>query len=110
MNAVLDAPVSQAKTPPDEPLTRSAVIARGKEIYETTIKALVEPEHMGKFLSINVLSGEYQMHNTLSDVAVYQHSLPDVRENEIPPRFLMRVGSFSAFKKSGRRLRQRING
>ena len=106
MSAVLNTPQKTVQTTPDklpplEPLTRSQIITRGKAIYETDLKPLLEPEHNGKFLSINIFSGAYQIHETLGDVTVYESSLPD-SAGTIPPRFLMRIGYTTAFKRGGR--------
>jgi hypothetical protein len=42
-------------------LTMDQVVKRGQEIYEQHIRALVEPQHKGKLLVINVETGEYEM-------------------------------------------------
>ena len=37
------------------------VCDRGEQIYEEQIKHLVEPEHNGKFIVIDIESGDYEM-------------------------------------------------
>ena len=41
--------------------TKEEVAARGRVIYEQQIRAKVEPEHVGKFLVIDIETGEYEM-------------------------------------------------
>ena len=43
------------KYPPGE------ISRRGKEIYQTRIKHLVEPQHTGKFIVIDVESSDYEV-------------------------------------------------
>jgi hypothetical protein len=42
-------------------LTSEEVVRRGKELYEQQIRAKVEAGNKGKFLIINVETGEYEM-------------------------------------------------
>jgi hypothetical protein len=37
------------------------VIERGQALYEASIRPLVEPQHNGKFLVMDVESGEYEI-------------------------------------------------
>jgi hypothetical protein len=41
--------------------TRSEIAARAKAIYEEKLRNLVEPHHVGKYLVINVETGEYEL-------------------------------------------------
>jgi hypothetical protein len=41
--------------------TTEGVAERGKEIYEDQIRAKVEAEHHGKFLVVDIESGEYEI-------------------------------------------------
>lgn len=41
--------------------TKEEIAARGKAIYEEQLRAKLEPEHKGKFLIIDVGSGEYEV-------------------------------------------------
>jgi hypothetical protein len=40
--------------------TKEEIAARGKAIYEQQIRGKVEPEHIGKYLVIDVETGEYE--------------------------------------------------
>ena len=42
--------------------TKEEVVARGKEIYRKQIQALVEPQEKGKFVVIDIESGDYEIH------------------------------------------------
>lgn len=44
---------------PDNGYTTKEVVARGKEIYREQIQELVEPQEKGKFIAIDILSGDY---------------------------------------------------
>lgn len=37
---------------------------RGREIYERRIRGEVEPEHSGKFIVIDIITGEYEIGET----------------------------------------------
>ena len=41
--------------------TSEDVAARGKEIYQQQIRDKVEPEHKGKFLSVDIETGDYEI-------------------------------------------------
>lgn len=41
--------------------TSEFVAARGKEIYQQQIQAKVESEHKGKFLSVDIETGDYEI-------------------------------------------------
>ena len=41
--------------------TTEEIAARGRAIYEQQIRAKVEPEHVGKYLVIDIETGEYEM-------------------------------------------------
>ena len=41
--------------------TSEVVAARGKEIYQQQIRDKVEPEHKGKFLSVDIETGDYEI-------------------------------------------------
>ena len=41
--------------------TSEIVAARGKEIYQQQIQDIVEPEHKGKFLSVDIETGDYEI-------------------------------------------------
>ena len=37
------------------------IAARGKEIYQQQIREKVEPQHRGKFLSVDIETGDYEI-------------------------------------------------
>lgn len=37
------------------------IVARGQEIYEKQLKGKLEPQNVGKFLVIDIETGEYEM-------------------------------------------------
>lgn len=41
--------------------TSEVVAARGKEIYQQQLRDKVEPEHKGKFLSVDIETGDYEI-------------------------------------------------
>ncbi|CAA9458449.1 MAG: hypothetical protein AVDCRST_MAG58-1947 [uncultured Rubrobacteraceae bacterium] len=41
--------------------TREEIARRGREIYEREIRAEVEPEHAGRFLVVDVITGDYEV-------------------------------------------------
>ena len=41
--------------------TKEEIAARGKAIYEQQLRAKLEPEHIGKYLVIDIETGEYEM-------------------------------------------------
>ena len=46
---------------PHSKYTSEFVVARGKEIYHQQIQDQVEPEHKGKFLSVDIETGDYEI-------------------------------------------------
>lgn len=53
-----------------------AVIERGQRIYDERLKALLEPAYNGKFVVIDVETGEYEVdsvHRAASDRAFAKH-------------------------------------
>ena len=47
------------------PTDREKLIARGKELYQTKIRHLVEPQEKGKFLALDVATGDYAFAQSL---------------------------------------------
>ena len=54
---------------PAEDYTIDEVCDRGEQIYEEQIKPLVEPQENGKFVVIDVESGDYEIANELPDAS-----------------------------------------
>lgn len=78
-------------------LPREDVVRRGQEIYEARIKAQVEPEHKGKFVVIDILTGTYELVDDLNALALYLHGSQPGRQ-----RYVGRVGYPTAFRRSRR--------
>lgn len=69
------------------------IARRGEELYERSIRDQVEPEQDGRFLALDVSSGDYEgADEALSATARLRERRPDA----IP--YLMRVGRPSAFR------------
>lgn len=52
------------------------IVEKGRAIYESRIRRLVEKEHFGKFLVLDILSGDYEIdadHLTASNRAAGKH-------------------------------------
>ena len=49
-----------------------ALVAKGKEMYEARIRSLVEPQEMGKFLALDVTTGDYEIHPNSLGIASEQ--------------------------------------
>lgn len=67
------------------------IVARGKEIYERQLRQQLEPQHKGKFLVIDVETGEYEIDE--DDLAA---SLRAARKKPGGARFGMRIGSLTS--------------
>ena len=61
---------------------------RGREIYESRLKSKFEPQHIGKFLVIDIETGECEMDE--DDMVV---SMRAFRKNPNGSRYGMRIGS-----------------
>ena len=77
---------------PFEDYTKAEIVARGKEIYQEQIQALVEPQEKGKFVVIDIESEDYEIDP--------EHMAATRRLKERRPdsvRYLGRIGYPSAF-------------
>ncbi len=52
-------PATRPRRCPPEPAEIKEIARLGWELYERSIRAEVEPQHLGKFMSIDVDTGEY---------------------------------------------------
>ena len=52
-------PAIQPRRCPPEPAELKEIARRGWELYEQSIRAQVEPQYIGKFMSIDIDTGEY---------------------------------------------------
>ena len=64
------------------------IVARGKEIYAKQLRAKLEPQNIGKFLVIDIETGEYEMDE--DDLAA---SMRASRKKPGGARYGMRIGS-----------------
>ena len=60
---------------------------RGREIYEEQLRDKLEPEHIGKFIVIDIETGEYEM-----DEGDLTASMRAYRKKPDGARFGMRIG------------------
>ena len=67
--------------------TRDDIAPRAKEIYERDIKHLVEPEHVGKYLVIDIETGEWDM-----DTDPFAASMRAAKSKPGSLRFALRIG------------------
>ncbi|MEI6433126.1 MAG: hypothetical protein WCP07_13155 [bacterium] len=65
----------------------SEIAQKAKAIYESSIRAKVEPEHIGKFLVIDVETGEWDM-----DADDYAASFRMYHKKPQGKRFAVRIG------------------
>ncbi len=79
--------------------TTEEVARRGREIYEQKLRREVELEHEGRFLVVDIESGEYEVaDNALAASRRLRERKPDA------VLYLMRVGREAAFRLGGRSL------
>ncbi len=82
--------------------TREEVRDRGEKIYEKEIKERVEPREKGKFVVIDVETGEYEVDE--SDLAATKRSLAKRPEAVL---YHIRIGYRTASKLGGRFITRR---
>ena len=79
---------------------RAEVARLGRELYESRIRALVEPANMGRYIAIHVDSGDYRVANSTGQAArdirkvhppdgrLYMRKIGDEPEYELAARVL----------------------
>jgi hypothetical protein len=67
--------------------TADEIVARGKEIYEHLLRAKLEPQNVGKFLVIDIETGEYEIDE--DDLAASKRAS---RKKPGAPRYGLRIG------------------
>jgi hypothetical protein len=83
---------AQATISPNE------VIERGQALYDTRIRAAVDtPQNHGKFVSIDVLSGDYEIGENHTDTTLNLR-----RRHPDPVIATLRIGFRAAFTRGGR--------
>ncbi len=78
---------------PSKKYTIDEIGDRAEKIYQEQIKPLVEPQENGKFIAIDIESGDYEIANKL---IVASHRLRDRHPESV--RFGARVGYPSAYR------------
>lgn len=68
-------------------LDADEVVRRGQEIYDRDLRALVEPEHRGEFIVIDLETGQYEI-DTREAAAIRRA----IAKNPHGPRCLLRIG------------------
>ncbi len=77
---------------PQPKLESAEVARRGDEIYDRDIRAIVEPEHDGKFLVLDVVSGDYEIDDDDSEA-----NRRSKAKHPAGVRYLIRIGYPAAF-------------
>ena len=77
----------------DEGYTKEQVATMGNKIYRERIKHLVEPQENGKFIAIDILSGDYEIDEEDLDAS---DRLKARRPTSV--RFLAKVGCKAAYR------------
>ena len=77
----------------DEGYTKEQVVTMGNKIYRERIKHLVEPQENGKFIAIDILSGDYEVDEEDLDAS---DRLKARRPTSV--RFLAKVGCKAAYR------------
>jgi hypothetical protein len=77
--------------------TSDEIVQRGQALYEQQIREKVEPGNKGKFLVINVETGEYEMDT--DDLVASKRAKARFPE---APLFTLRVGYPAAYRLGGR--------
>jgi hypothetical protein len=73
--------------------TAQEVTRRGREIYERRIRSEVDPEHEGRFLAVDVESGEYALAD--NELEAFDRALEKKPEGVL---YLLRVGRPAAHR------------
>ena len=84
-------------------LSPDEIVTRGKEIYEQQLRDKLEAQNIGKFLVIDVETGEYEMDE--DDLAA---SLRAYDKKPEGARFGMRIGYRTSGTLGGKRPRQSV--
>lgn len=81
----------------DEQRATKEFAKRGRELYERSVRGEVEPEHDGRFLALDVESGDYEVGDeALPTSARLRDRKPDAA------LYLMKIGRPAAYRLGGR--------
>lgn len=82
---------------PQHPHSEDEIVRRGEEIYNRELRARVEPQHRGKFLVVDIETGDYEI--DVRDILAEQR----LRARRPSGAFyLVRIGSPTAYRLGGR--------
>lgn len=79
------------------------IARRGEHIYDTEVRRKVEHEHIGKFLAVDIETGEYEIDP--NEVAAMDRA---ATRNPTGARYLIRIGFRAAHRLGGRLSARRI--
>lgn len=80
-------------------LSDSEIARRGQELYERSIRPIVESRHGGEYVAVDVETGAYEI--DAQDVAAIQRAKAKRPE---APLYIVRVGHAAAYRLGGKSL------
>lgn len=83
----------------DRRYTTEETVARGEALYERDIRSKVEPEHLGRFLVIDIVTGDYSISD--NELAAFESA---GRRNPNGRFYVKRVGREAVHRIGGARL------
>jgi hypothetical protein len=78
------------------------VVRRGEEIYERDLRDKVEPQHNGKFLVLDIDTGQFEI--DADEMAAIQRAMA---RNPAGARYIKRIGYSAAHRLGGRFIAKR---
>jgi hypothetical protein len=82
--------------------TNEEIVQRGQVLYDQQVRAQVETSHKGKFLVLDIETGEYEI--DISEVAALKRAK---ERNPKAALYILRVGYPTAYRVGGPRLATR---
>lgn len=79
------------------PYSREEIVRRGQALYDERIRAQVESDHKGKFLVLDIETGDYEID---TDELTALHRAQAKRADA--PLYLLRIGHRAAYKLGAR--------
>lgn len=77
--------------------TSSEIVQRGQALYDQQIRAKVDPSAKGKFLVLNIETGEYEI--DADELAALRRAKA---KNPDAPLYILRVGYATAYRLGGK--------
>ncbi len=77
--------------------TSSEIVQRGQALYDQQIRAKVDPSAKGKFLVLNIETGEYEI--DADELAALRRAKV---KNPDAPLYILRVGYATAYRLGGK--------